>query len=76
MKLLRYINSAYFGMRHSIGSIRQAVMMLGSHGVSRWALLVALTGGPNAPRELSVMALTRARMCELLGNRVAEHRPG
>lgn len=67
VKLLRYINSAYFGMRHNIGSIRQAVMMLGSHGVSRWALLVALTGGPNAPRELSVMALTRARMCELLG---------
>ena len=41
--------------------------MLGSRGVSRWALLVALTGGPNAPRELSVMGLTRARMCELLG---------
>jgi EAL and modified HD-GYP domain-containing signal transduction protein len=69
VKLLRYINSAYFGMRHNIGSIRQAVMMLGAHGVSRWALLVALTGGPSAPRELSVMALTRARMCELLGAR-------
>jgi EAL and modified HD-GYP domain-containing signal transduction protein len=69
VKLLRYINSAYFGMRHNIGSIRQAVMMLGSHGVSRWALLVALTGGPSAPRELSVVALTRARMCELLGAR-------
>ena len=67
VKLLRYINSAYIGMRGSIGSIRQAVMMLGSRGVSRWALLVALTGGPNTPRELSVMGLTRARMCELLG---------
>jgi EAL and modified HD-GYP domain-containing signal transduction protein len=69
VKLLRYINSAYFGMRHKIGSIRQAVMMLGTHGVSRWAILVALTGGPSAPRELSIMALTRARMCELLGAR-------
>jgi len=67
VKLLRYINSAYIGLRGNIGSIRQAVMMLGSRGVSRWALLVALTGGPNAPRELSVMGLTRARMCELLG---------
>jgi c-di-GMP-related signal transduction protein len=67
VKLLRYINSAYIGLRGSISSIRQAVMMLGSRGVSRWALLVALTGGPNAPRELSVMGLTRARMCELLG---------
>ncbi|HKO28335.1 MAG TPA: HDOD domain-containing protein, partial [Solirubrobacteraceae bacterium] len=67
VKLLRYINSAYVGMRGSITSIRQAVMMLGSRGVSRWALLVALTGGPSTPRELSVVGLTRARMCELLG---------
>ncbi len=68
VKLLRYINSAYIGMRGSITSIRQAVMMLGSRGVSRWALLVALTGGPTTPRELSVMGLTRARMCELLAS--------
>jgi EAL and modified HD-GYP domain-containing signal transduction protein len=68
VKLLRYINSAYVGMRGSITSIRQAVMMLGSRGVSRWALLVALTGGPSTPRELSVVGLTRARMCELLGS--------
>jgi EAL and modified HD-GYP domain-containing signal transduction protein len=67
VKLLRYINSAYFGMRSNITSIRQAVMMLGGRGVSRWALMVALTGGPSTPRELAVMALTRARMCEILG---------
>jgi EAL and modified HD-GYP domain-containing signal transduction protein len=66
VKLLRYINSAYFGMRSKITSIRQAVMMLGSRGVSRWAMMVALTGGTAAPPELSVMALTRARMCEVL----------
>jgi EAL and modified HD-GYP domain-containing signal transduction protein len=72
VKLLRYINSAYVGMRGNITSIRQAVMMLGSRGVSRWALLVALTGGPSTPRELSVMGLTRARMCELLGSERAD----
>lgn len=66
VKLLRYINSAYFGMRGKITSIRQAVMMLGPRGVARWALMVALTGGTAAPTELSLMALTRGRMCELL----------
>jgi EAL and modified HD-GYP domain-containing signal transduction protein len=66
VKLLRYINSAYFGMRSRVTSIRQAVMMLGARGVSRWAMMVALTGGTAAPTELSLMALTRARMCELL----------
>ena len=34
---------------------------------SRWALLISLAGGPSTPRELSVLALTRARMCEILG---------
>jgi EAL and modified HD-GYP domain-containing signal transduction protein len=68
VKLLRYINSAYFGVRAEILSIHQAVMMLGSRGVSRWALLISLAGSPSTPRELSVMALTRARMCEILGN--------
>jgi EAL and modified HD-GYP domain-containing signal transduction protein len=67
VKLLRYINSAYFGLRSNIGSIRQAVMMLGARGVSRWAMMIALTGSPSTPRELAVTALTRARMCELLG---------
>jgi EAL and modified HD-GYP domain-containing signal transduction protein len=66
VKLLRYINSAYFGMRSKITSIRQAVMMLGARGVTRWAMMIALTGSTTAPVELSVMALTRARMCELL----------
>jgi EAL and modified HD-GYP domain-containing signal transduction protein len=75
VKLLRYINSAYFGVRSEIVSIRQAVMMLGSRGVSRWALLISLAGGPSTPRELSVMALTRARMCEILGSGRTEISP-
>ncbi len=66
LKLLRYINSAYFGIRNEVTSLRQAVMMLGARGVSRWAMLVTLTGGPSAPPELSMLALTRARMCEFL----------
>jgi c-di-GMP phosphodiesterase len=67
LKLLRYINSAFFGMRNDITSIRQAVMMLGARGVTRWAMLVTLTGGPSAPPELLMLALTRARMAEILG---------
>lgn len=75
VKLLRYINSAYFGMRSKITSIRQAVMMLGARGVSRWAMMVALTGATTAPLELSIMALTRARMCELLAANRPEVEP-
>lgn len=69
VKLLRYLNSAYFGLVSEITSIRQAVMMLGSLEISRWVLMIALIGGPATPPELAVMALTRARMCQLLGRR-------
>jgi c-di-GMP phosphodiesterase len=66
VKLLRYLNSAYLARRGTIRSIRQAVMMLGSHGVARWALLIALTTNPGTPRELSMIALTRARLYQSL----------
>jgi EAL and modified HD-GYP domain-containing signal transduction protein len=75
VKLLRYINSAYFGMRSRVTSMRQAVMMLGARGVSRWAMMVALTGGTAAPTELSLIALTRARMCELLAEQRGDVAP-
>jgi c-di-GMP-related signal transduction protein len=77
LKLLRYINSAFFGIRNDITSIRQAVMMLGARGVTRWAMLVTLTGGPSAPPELSMLALTRARMSErrCAGPRASSKRP-
>jgi EAL and modified HD-GYP domain-containing signal transduction protein len=42
--------------------------MLGSRGISRWALIVASLGGEHRiPRELALLALTRARACELVG---------
>ncbi len=69
VKLLRYINSAYYGHWHEISSIRQAVMLLGPREICRWLLVIALAGGPTTPRGLSVMALTRARMCQLLAER-------
>ena len=68
LKLLRYLNSAYLARRGTVSSIRQAVMMLGTSGVARWALLIALTTGPGAPRELSLIALTRAKLCQSLGD--------
>jgi EAL and modified HD-GYP domain-containing signal transduction protein len=66
VKLLRYINSAYFGMAAKVGSIHDAAMKLGSRGVARWALTVTITGAPSISRELAVVALTRARLCEML----------
>ena len=71
VKLLRYINSAYFGMAAKVNSIRDAAIRLGTRGVARWALTVTITGAPDISPELAVLALTRARLCETLGADVA-----
>ncbi len=67
-KLLRLINSAYFGLPKKIESIRRAVIYLGLQPIKRWVRLMALSGVERKPPELLATALNRAKMCELLGN--------
>ncbi len=66
-KLLRYINSAYFGLPHKIKSVRQALVLLGERTIKNWISFIALaTMAVDKPEELAVMALVRARFCEAL----------
>ncbi|WP_243546482.1 EAL and HDOD domain-containing protein [Pseudodesulfovibrio tunisiensis] len=62
-KLLKYINSASFGMRNRIRSIPQAVSLLGLKEVRHWAMVVIMADLDPTPRgeELAYMALQRAR---------------
>ncbi len=70
-KLLRFINSAYFGLRHRIHSIRHALVLLGHDEIRKWASLVTLTGmGEEKPHELAVLATVRAKFCELVARRI------
>jgi c-di-GMP phosphodiesterase len=66
-RLLRYINSAYLGLRHEVGSIGQAVALLGAANLRRWATLSLFAGMNDKPSELTRTALVRARFCELVG---------
>ena len=66
-KLLRYANSAMFGLRHAVSSIEHAVVMLGSSGLRQWAAVAAIpTLASDKPGELAVKALVRAQFCERL----------
>lgn len=65
-KLLRLINSAFFGMPHEISNIQQAIVLLGHTKIKTWASLLSLSGIEDKPVELRVVAMTRARMRELL----------
>lgn len=66
-KLLRYVNSAVFGWRGKITSVRHAMGLLGEKELRRWIclLLVGSLGQDTVP-ELVVHALVRARFAELI----------
>lgn len=67
-KLLRYINSAGFGLRCEVQSIRHAVSILGMQPLYRWLTLLLVTSGTGPTTSvLSRTAVTRGRLCELLG---------
>jgi EAL and modified HD-GYP domain-containing signal transduction protein len=80
IKLLRYINSALFGLRSQVESIKHALVLVGVQQMRKWVALLALSamgGGPapRAPRH-------RPRSCTLLregreplGDRAARLRP-
>lgn len=68
-KLLRYINSAGFGLQCEIQSFRHAVTILGYEKLNKWLSLLLATASkdPMAPALLHT-ALTRARLMELLSH--------
>ncbi|MGB2711041.1 MAG: HDOD domain-containing protein, partial [Conexibacter sp.] len=66
-RLLTYLNSAYFNLPRRVSSVREAIMLLGTRAVQRWATLITLSGAEDTPHELTLTALLRARLCELVG---------
>lgn len=70
-KLLRLINSAAFGLTRQVDSLKQAIMLLGVNKIKNWVNILAMSNLGDKPQELSVTALTRARMCELVANKLA-----
>jgi EAL and modified HD-GYP domain-containing signal transduction protein len=69
-RLLRYVNSAYFGLRCDVRSIGQGLALLGVENVRRWTTLSVLASIDDKPPELTVTALIRARFCELAGEQL------
>lgn len=66
-RLLRICNSARYGARTKIDSIRRAMVLIGLQALKQWAGIIALSRMADKPSELITLTLTRARMMELLG---------
>src|SRR3954447_5234931 len=69
LKLARLANSAFFGGRRRVATVREALAMLGTVTVRRWATLLALAGAGDRPGHLLETGLLRARLCEQLARR-------
>jgi c-di-GMP-related signal transduction protein len=65
VRLLRYLNSAAFGWRHEVGSLRHALNLIGLRPLRQWAMMMGLLSlADDKPHELSLTALSRARFAE------------
>jgi EAL and modified HD-GYP domain-containing signal transduction protein len=75
LKLLRYVNSAFFALPRTVGSVRAALTLLGVRTVRRWVTVMVISALPDVPDELVALGLRRARMCEVLaGSALPEER--
>ncbi|MBU0729179.1 MAG: HDOD domain-containing protein [Proteobacteria bacterium] len=69
-KLLKYVNSAYFGLRREIQSLQSAVAMVGEIDLKKWLNLVMLSYlAEEKPVELLKSSILRAEFCNILGQR-------
>ena len=67
-KILRIINSAYYGFRRKIDSVKQAVVSLGLKVIRDWFIVISLTDIDDKPQSLMFQTLQRARMMQLLAD--------
>ncbi|MBI5723197.1 MAG: HDOD domain-containing protein [Planctomycetes bacterium] len=66
-KLLRFINSVWFGLKHEVSSIKHALVLLGPREIKKWLSLVAMSSlADDKPTELILGSLVRAKSCESL----------
>jgi EAL and modified HD-GYP domain-containing signal transduction protein len=78
-RVLRLVNSAGYGIRGEVTSIRHALLLIGREVIRRWASVWAMAGLNNSGTpETVTVALLRARSCDLVGAEMdkAEHGDG
>lgn len=65
-KLLKIINSSFYGMTRKVDSIQHALVILGLNTLKNWVTVISLSMLNDKPAELITLTLMRARMCEQL----------
>lgn len=70
-KLLRYINSASFGFKRNIQSIRQALVLMGKRELVKWITIVTLRSFTDKQSDAIMdIAVVRAKFGEMIANSI------
>jgi len=73
METIKLSNSAYYGRRQKISSIRQAVVVLGLDGIRKWIYLTSLRRlGTGKPDVLVSTSIIRAKFMEMLAEAIGQ----
>lgn len=75
-RLLKLVNSPFFGVAKEVDSIKRAIVLLGRNEIRKLVSLLALGGISDQPAAMIEIALFRARTCELLGKHVGTSADG
>lgn len=65
-RLLKNINSSYYGLKTKVESVNHALVLLGIDNIRQWVTMIALARLNDKPNELVTTSLIRAKMCENL----------
>jgi c-di-GMP-related signal transduction protein len=70
-RVLKCVNSAAYGLRSEVTSIKQALIMIGVEPIRKWVSVWSIAGlNTDGPSELVSVSLLRARCCELIGQKL------
>ncbi len=70
-KLMRFINSAYFGLVEEVKTIKRALVMLGLREIKKWVAFIALENmAQDKPHELIRVSVTRAILFEKIAQKI------
>ncbi len=71
-KLLRYVNSAAFGVRVEVKSLQSAIALVGEEKLRQWISVMMLSYlAEDKPNELLRLSVQRARFCQGLSDLIA-----
>lgn len=65
-RLLKNINSSYYGLKTRIESVNHALILLGIDNIRQWVTMIAMARLNDKPSVLITSSLIRAKMCENL----------